>query len=223
MSDSMARTRELVRQHLAQEDPLGWFEALYKEVGQNASAIPWVALGPNRHMLSWVEGRVFNGRGKRALVVGCGLGDDAEFLAARDFQVTGFDIAPRAIAWCGERFPGSPVHYVVADLFAAPAEWTFAFDFVLETYTVQSLPQNLRRLSIGKIADFVAPGGDLLLVTRSREEQDPVGQMPWPLTRNDLSEFARQGLEELQFDDFQDAAVNNMRRFRVHYRRPAGS
>jgi protein-L-isoaspartate O-methyltransferase len=45
--------------------------------------------------------------GKRALVVGCGLGYDAEFLARLGYAVTGFDVAPTAIERAVRENPGS--------------------------------------------------------------------------------------------------------------------
>ena len=55
-----------------------------------------------------------------ALVVGCGLGDDAEFIAGLGFSVVAFDISASAIAAAQQRFPQSTVRYRVADLMAAP-------------------------------------------------------------------------------------------------------
>ncbi len=71
---------------------------------------------------------------RKALVVGCGLGDDAEFLSQQGFTVTAFDVSPTAIAWCKQRFPGSTVSYHVTDLFEPSAKWLSSFDFVLEYY-----------------------------------------------------------------------------------------
>ena len=52
---------------------------------------------------------------QKALIIGCGLGDDAEALAKLGFEVTAFDISTSAIAWCQQRFPDSTVNYLVAD------------------------------------------------------------------------------------------------------------
>jgi hypothetical protein len=60
----------------------------------------------------------------------------------------------------------------------------------------------------------------LLLIARGREPSDPEGQMPWPLTRAELSAFTAVGLEELSFEDFLDLegpADPSVRRFRVLY------
>jgi 2-polyprenyl-3-methyl-5-hydroxy-6-metoxy-1,4-benzoquinol methylase len=48
--------------------------------------------------------------------VGCGLGADAEYLASLGFDTVGFDISETAIRLARERFPGSAVRYVSADL-----------------------------------------------------------------------------------------------------------
>ncbi|WP_368041849.1 hypothetical protein [Nostoc sp. TCL240-02] len=60
------------------------------------------------------------------------------------------------MAWCQERFPNSTVNYVVADLFAVPAQqWHLGFDFVFECRNIQALPLNVRyghhRAKTGKL------------------------------------------------------------------------
>jgi SAM-dependent methyltransferase len=131
----------------------------------------------------------------RAVVVGCGYGDDAELLAATGLDVTAFDISPTAIARCRSRFPDSTVTYGVADVLEPPRAWHRAFDFVFEAYTVQVLPGEFRGRCARSIGELVAPGGTLLVVSRSRRPEDPEGLMPWPLTRAELGEFAVPGLE----------------------------
>jgi SAM-dependent methyltransferase len=129
----------------------------------------------------------------RALVVGCGLGDDAELLASLGYDVVAFDYSPTAIERCRARFPGSPVEYLVADLLDPPAAWRRAFDLVLEVFTVQSLPPTVRATAIANIAGFVA--GRLLVVATQGE---PADGPPWPLTREQVTSFplALQSLDE---------------------------
>lgn len=67
-----------------------------------------------------------------ALVVGCGLGADAEYIARLGFDTVAFDVAETAIRLARERFPESTVDYVVRDLLDPPAEWLRAFDLVAE-------------------------------------------------------------------------------------------
>ena len=72
--------------------------------------MPWAARAPNPHLLDWLDGSPVEVSGRKVLVVGCGLGDDAEAVAARGAMVTAFDIAASAIAAARQRFPGQPVN-----------------------------------------------------------------------------------------------------------------
>lgn len=210
--------REIAHKHLASGDPLGWFEDLYCQAGSDASIIPWADLETNPNLVDWLNHQRFNVAG-RALKVGSGLGDDAEEMSRRGCETTAFDISESAITWCRERFPQSGVSYVVADLFSAPKEWEAKFDLVLESYTLQVLPPRLRSDAIRCISSFVAPGGTLLVIARGKESSEPEGKMPWPLTKDELSLFATQGLREVTFDDYMDSEKPPVRRFRATYQR----
>jgi SAM-dependent methyltransferase len=214
-----ALARELARKHLSEGDPLGWFEALYSSASYDAAAIPWADLKPNPNLEGWLDARPMpTGRG--ALKVGCGLGDDAEELARRGFDVTAFDIAPTAIQWCRRRFPRSSARYLVADLLDPPLAWNGNFNLVLESYTLQVLPPDLRERAMRSLAAFLAPAGQLLLICRGREPHEPEGAMPWPLTRQELSNLAKHaGLAEQSFEDFLDGESPPVRRFRSVYGR----
>ena len=83
-----SRARELAATHLAQGDALGWFEPLYAEAAGVAANVPWADLRPNPNLVEWLDAKAIRGEGRPALVVGCGLGDDAELLANRGFRVT---------------------------------------------------------------------------------------------------------------------------------------
>jgi len=221
MTDSQRATaREIAHQYLEIGDPMGWFEDLYAIAQGDASIIPWADLTPNPNLLAWIDENSVQGQGKNALKVGCGLGDDAEELGSRGFDTTAFDISLTAIEWCRQRFPNSSVHYTVADLFKAPREWVCGFDFVLESYTLQVLPLRLRSGAAAEIAGFVKPGGNLLVICRGRDLDDPEGKMPWPLTREDLDAFKMHGLKEISFEDYTDKEDPPVRRFRVTYSKP---
>ncbi len=218
-----ATARELARQHLANGDPLGWFDTLYAASEGEASGIPWADLSPNPNLVSWLERDRASGTGRSALKVGCGLGDDAEELARRGFTTTAFDISPTAIKWCRDRFLQSHVRYTEADLLQPPVEWAQAFDFVLESYTLQVLPPELRGEAMRRVAGFVAPSGTILVITRGREPSESEGEMPWPLTRVELEGFTAAGLTEERFEDYRDDEDPPVRRFRVSYRRTGAS
>ena len=209
---------EIAKIHLNAGDPLGWFEALYSRAIEKPEIIPWADLEPNPNLIEWLDRHGIKGPG-RALKIGSGLGDDAEELARRNFQTTAFDISETAVAWSQRRFPQSSVVYTVANVLQSPIEWETAFDFVLESYTLQVLPYDLRAEAIRSIASFVAPGGTLLIIARGKDPGEPDGTMPWPLTKDELALFVNHGLTEVAFEDYMDSETPPVRRFRASYRR----
>jgi SAM-dependent methyltransferase len=213
------RARELAAEFLRKGDPTGWFEALYKEGEAGKSIVPWADRGANPGLTEFWKEHPQTTSGKKALVIACGLGDDAEQLAEWGFETTAFDISETAIRTARKRFPKSEVKYSEADLFQPPAEWERKFDFVFEANTVQALPASVRAQAIQKIAGFVGPGGKLLAIVRGRESHEPEGEMPWPLTRAELGEFVRAGLAEESFEEYFDNEEPPARRFRVLYTR----
>jgi SAM-dependent methyltransferase len=217
--DNRAIARALAQKAWAENRPLAWFEELYQKAEHEGAPIPWGDLAPNPNLLALYERCQEISFGPRALKVGCGLGDDAEWLAEQGFKVTAFDIAPTAIAMCRRRFPHSKVAYSVADLFSPPPSWKGAFDLVLESYTLQAMPRSLRHEAIKCICACVAPGGHLLLITHARKESEPEGTLPWPLVRSELKVFAEFGLQVMFFEDVMDPADATTRHFRVCYRR----
>ena len=217
--ESRERAEEIARAFYERGNPTGWFDALYREVEGNHEKIPWADLEPNPHYVAWLEKHQPRGAGKKALVVGCGLGDDAEELARYDFEVTAFDISPKGIEWARAIHPETKVNYLVADLFELPEEWKGAFDFVLEVYTIQALPLELREKAVKAVAELVRTGGELLVVGRGADEDETTENPPFPLRKSDLRKFAETGLTEIEFEDFYDAKEPPTRRFRVFYRR----
>jgi len=215
------RARELAAEFVAKGEPYRWFEILYQEAERGESILPWADRGPNGHMVAFWKAHSWGASGQRALVVGCGLGDDAEQIAAWGFHTTAFDVSKTAIAMAKKRFPHSLVGYCIADLFSPPADFPGAFDFVFESNTVQALPENIREKAIEAIARFVKPGGRILVIARARGEAEPAAQLPWPLTRNEINGFVRAGLQEESFEDLTDSEPPWTRRFRVLYRRPS--
>ncbi|MFD9738054.1 class I SAM-dependent methyltransferase [Umezawaea sp. NPDC059074] len=178
--------------HLAANNPspTAWFEELYAEADEGRAIVPWDR-DPMPALTAWARDK--DGEGRTALVVGCGLGRDSELIATRGYRTTAFDIAPTAVATTRRRFPDSPVDYRVADLLSPPPEWHQAFDLVVESLTVQSLPIPLHPRAITAVTDLVAPGGTLLVIAVARDETVPDGP-PWPLTAAEIQAFAQNGL-----------------------------
>lgn len=216
-----AVARQFAEAALQRGDPTGWFERLYAAAARGEARVPWVELAPNPHLVSWAEQRPGPPPAGRALVVGCGLGDDAEFLAGLGYAVTAFDIAPTAITAARDRFPSSTVDYVVADVFAPPADWRSRYDLVVEAYTVQVYRDEPRQRVIRHIVDLVAEGGTLLVIAHARPIPGNPGP-PWPLTRADVTSFARPDLRLVRLDEvFDDNPPGH--RWRAEFRRTGGS
>lgn len=210
------RAAQLATASLSRGDPTGWFEALYGEAAGDSGRIPWADMHAHPCLELFLQRDLPLGP---VLVVGCGLGDDAETLAARGYAVTAFDVAASCIAWCHERFPTSTVDYETADLLALPERYARHFGFVVEIYTVQALPLNVRVSALEALAGCVAPDGTLLVIARGREDDLAPDGPPWALSRGDLAALESAGLSLLRFEDFFDDEAPPTRRFVAVYRR----
>ncbi|MEV4235789.1 class I SAM-dependent methyltransferase [Nocardia sp. NPDC050408] len=195
-----ADASRLAAESIAKDDPTGWFERLYAEAAAGDAVVPWDRDQPNPMLVEWAERRAADGVGRRALVIGCGYGQDAEYIARLGFLSTAFDISPTAIAEVRQRFPESSVEYVVADLLDPPAAWRNAFDLVVESITVQSMPVSVRDTAIANIRRSVAPGGQLIVIAGIRAEGEQVSGPPWPLTWSEVNSFAAEGLRAVEIE-----------------------
>ena len=210
-------TTRLAAAALAAGDPTGWFEQLYAEAGAGTAEVPWDVPRPSRLLAEWARAGAVAGAGRRALVVGCGLGRDAEFLAGLGFATSAFDISPTAVRTARERHPDSPVEYVVADLLDPPPQWRAAFDLVLESNNVQALPKPVRDRAIARVGPLVAPGGTLLVLAVAATGGDGGGP-PWPLTRAEIDAFAAPGLTPVRVEELTDAGDPLVRRWLAEFR-----
>jgi len=209
--------RAKINQQWAEGDFTGWFETLYAGANQNLDSVPWAHAHVHPLLTGWLEKHPLDGKGKRALVLGSGLGDDAEHLAQLGFDVTAFDISESAIEWAQKRFPDTTVDYQVADLFNLPEAWQGQFDFVLEIFTVQSLPLNLRESALSAIPPLLKEGGQLLFACLGREHAVVPQGPPWAISRTELEILEDGGLSIENAEDF--LQNNSARRFRILYRK----
>ncbi len=177
------------------------FEQIYASVGDDLSQVPWAGLTSHPRFVEWLDSRTPARDGQQALVIACGLGDDAEELSRRGYAVTAFDYAPTAIEWCRKRFPSSTVDYSVVDLFALPDEWKQRYDLIVEINTIQSISLEQRPAAIAAIASTVAEGGELFVYCLHRDNSAPVENRPWPVSRADLAAFGSNGLREVSMDE----------------------
>lgn len=102
-----------------------------------------------------------------ALDAGCGTGAEAIWLAAAGWQVTAADISAEALSRAASHAASSRVRWVEADL----GTWrpNTRFDLVTTHYAHPTMPQ----LDFyDRLADWVAPGGTLLIVGHLHTPED---------------------------------------------------
>jgi len=199
-------------------DPLAWFDELYLAANGDPALVPWAKLEPHPVLAEWIgrSGHLHEGS---AIDVGCGLGDNAEYLDEAGYDVTAFDLSQTAIDWARRRHPATAVSYHQADLFNLPSIWRGAFTLVHECYTIQALDAEIRRTAMAHIAALVAPGGTLLVICRSRAEDETAEGPPWPLARSELEPFVAAGLEQTSFEHLTVTQDRPIPHFRATYRR----
>lgn len=178
--------------------PNDWFETLYSQTNEKGEGVPWANMSPHPIFKNWIDKNPNLGNDKTALVVGCGLGDDAIELESHGFNVTAFDVSDSAIEICKKRFPTSQVKFIQADLIKGIPEWSGKFDFVLEIFTIQALPPKYEDLLIKNISDFVADNGILVVITeiQNRKRSFENGP-PWLLNSDYLKSFENNGLKQI--------------------------
>lgn len=195
-----------------------WFEDLYKKHKDSHENIPWARGAVNPLLCDYLEDETQSHRGK-ALVIGCGLGDDAHALCEAGYDVLAIDISETALGIAKERSQGLSIRYEKQDIFDMPAKYDGYFDFVFEALTIQSLPVKFREKMIEAVAKTLAPKGRLLVVAhkKTREFDGP----PWPLTKEQIDMFKNHGLRELAFEIRTEESNVSNSRFRVLYERVA--
>lgn len=208
---------EIIKDYRAKGDHTGWFDLVYNNAQANGSAPPWATLSADAEFVAWSQKTNFSGVDRTAIVIGCGLGDDAEYLADLGFKVIAFDVSPTAIEICKDRFPDTSVTYQQANLFDLPKGWQHSFDFVFENRTIQALPVEMEQQSKQAIANLVAENGQLLILCHGRDNHEPKRGIPWSLSREDLAFFTTEmKMTEQAFESYRD---NNFRRFLVLYQK----
>lgn len=178
------------------------FEAVYAESKGEHERVPWAHPRASPTLVRWLDREARNHVrcGGRAVVVGCGLGDDAAELCRRGFDVTAFDASRSAIEQASRRYAGEhpEICWRVADLCALPSDLIGRFDLAVEVHTVQSLPPRYRGELACGVAQLLHRHGVVAAVARGRDESIPLDEVvgpPFPLTVAELdAAFAEAGL-----------------------------
>ena len=190
-----------------------WFDEHYKKNEDSHENIPWARKDVNPLLQTYLDEKQEH-KGK-ALVIGCGLGDDAYALDKVGYEVVAIDVAQSALDIAQKRFKDSNVIFEKQDIFEMPSKYYEHFDFVFEALTIQSLPIKLREKMINAVVDTVAKNGKLLVVAHLRvaEREGP----PWPLTKEEIDMFQVNGMKELSHELLDDESEISNVKFRVLY------
>lgn len=190
-----------------------WFDEVYEKNRESHDSIPWARQAVNPLLESYLNDNQTH-QGK-ALVIGCGLGDDAKALEEAGYEVVAIDVAQSALDLAQERFPNSTIQFEKQDIFDMPEKYHEHFDFVFEAFTIQSLPVEFRAKMIEAVANTVVPKGRLLVVAHKRDHQ--FDGPPWPLEEIEVAMFQEYGLKELTFELHKEKSPISPHRFRVMY------
>jgi SAM-dependent methyltransferase len=156
------------------------FDALYRGESPGdgmapMSTPPWDTKAPNENVIAWQTGGWVHGD---VLDIGCGLGDNAVYLAKSGHKVTGLDISPTALITAERRAKdaGVDVKFAVADSTKLNG-YTDAFDTVIDSGLFHCLDDDGRRSYAAAVHRATRPGATLLLSCFS--DANPVGE-EWP-------------------------------------------
>ncbi|MFT5660340.1 MAG: 2-polyprenyl-3-methyl-5-hydroxy-6-metoxy-1,4-benzoquinol methylase [Sulfurimonas sp.] len=211
--------KAMVKSYQENDDPLGWFNSIYTDAMGDHNNVFWADLAPSPYLLQWLENSPQKAQNKKAIVIGCGVGDDAEALSAFGYDVTAFDIAPEAIKLCKQRYPQTKVDYIVADLFSYPTFWSENFDLVYECNTIQVLPGKYRILARDKMISFLKPDAYILVSCRSRLSGKQEDAIPLPLDRDEIDTFTHCSLQEKSFLIYNDNQTPSVPHFFASYQK----
>ena len=144
------------------------FDALYRgespaEGFPAVSTPPWDTKAPKENVIAWQEGGWVHGD---VLDIGCGLGDNAVYLAKSGHNVTGLDISPTALITAERRAAdaGVNVRFAVTDSTRLEG-YAGAFDTVVDSGMFHCLDDDGKRSYATAVHRATRPGATLLPVS----------------------------------------------------------
>jgi SAM-dependent methyltransferase len=142
------------------------FDALYRgeSPAEGLPAVttpPWDTKAPKENVIAWHNGGWVHGD---VLDIGCGLGDNAIYLAKNGYNVTGLDISPTALITAERRAAdaGVEVRFAVTDSTKLEG-YTDAFDTIVDSGMFHCLDDDGKRSYAAAAHRATRPGATLLI------------------------------------------------------------
>ena len=148
------------------------FTRMYRRT-PNVESLPWHREDPPPLLERAVEARPTRGR---ALDVGCGEGVYAVWLARQGFTVTGLDFVTAALSATRSRAEAAGVELELIQGDVVDHQPGAPYDVVLDSGCLHHLPGAKRAAYRARVDEWLAPGGDFVLVHFSSRPQ--VGWIP---------------------------------------------
>ncbi len=192
-ADRLGYAREFAESVIDHCTPAVRYETMYCNAEDDSERVPWTVGRSNPQLVSWLnrEACCIVRPGARAVVVGCGLGDDVVELFRRGYDVVGFDISPTAIKWAARRHPAIADRLIHADLMNPPGRFLSRFDLVIEIDTLDAVEPDLQPIAAKGIARLLAPRGVALVMCRAKAPAEPTSATGQPADEDESSVAAK--------------------------------
>jgi 2-polyprenyl-3-methyl-5-hydroxy-6-metoxy-1,4-benzoquinol methylase len=176
------------------------FARLYRRA-PSVESLPWHREQPPALLERAVARQTTRGR---ALDLGCGQGVHAVYLAQQGFSVVGVDFVPAAVAAARTRAARAGVQVELLEGDVVDYEAPSAFDLVLDSGCLHHLPRGRVGAYRIRLDEWLAPGGDYVLVHFAHRPRVWLPKGPRHMTRDDAVAFFAplelQAYDETHFD-----------------------